>query len=307
MTGTAHPEQSIRDTPDGAAISADAPLLLRSANDGKAAAVLHGVGLRFAAELQKHLRQMGAAKCTVAAKPVELVTSLGWEETSGDHLMWQFANNGRASTMALAMTPTQLRQLVDIFYGGTGAQVQSAKALSFAEDRFANRYGDELAKLLAFAWRDATQSASALSAKFVIGRNPLTDADSGVLIQPLTLAGSPFASATILLACHADCVSDGNTAGQADAAPSLPPIDRRWLEALHASLGNVTLPVSATLARPEISVGRMLTLSVGDIIPLQLPRQLPVLVAGRALASGTLGEVGGRIAINIETLRQRTL
>lgn len=303
MTATTHLDET---GADGAALAAEGPLLLRSANDGKAAAVLHGVGLRFAAELQKHLRQMGAAQCSVSAKPVELVTSLRWEEVSADQLMWQFAHTGRASTMALAIAPAQLRQLVDIFYGGNGTLVQAGKTLSFAEDRFANRYGDELAKMLAFAWRDASQSAAPLGARFVGARNPLTsDADSGVLIQPLTLAGSPFANATILLACHSDCVADGSAATKADATPPMSAVDRRWLEALHDSLGNVTLPVSSVLARPEISVGRMLSLAVGDIIPLKLPRQVPVLVGGRVLASGTLGEVGGRVAINIETLRQR--
>jgi flagellar motor switch protein FliM len=299
---------SLASAADASAPSADGPLLLRNANDGKAAAMLHGIGLRFAAELQKHLRQMGAGQCHVSAKPIDVVTSFGWAEAADDHFLWQFSHSGRASPMALAMTPGLLRQLVDIFYGGTGARVEMSKELSFAENRFAARYGDELAKLLAFAWRDAAQVASPLEARFTTARNPLAaDGDGGVLVQPLALSGAPFGNATLLLACHADCMTDGAATSNAPLAPSLPPIDKRWLHALHASLGSVSLPVTSVLARPEISVGRMLTLAVGDIIPLTLPRQVPVLVGGRTVASGTLGEVDGRVAINIETLRQRNL
>ena len=293
---------------DALAPSADGPLLLRNANDGKAAAMLHGIGLRFAAELQKHVRQMGAPQCHVSAKPIDVVTSFGWAEAADDHFLWQFSHSGRSSPMALAMTPALLRQLVDIFYGGTGARVQMSKELSFAEDRFAARYGDELAILLAFAWRDAAQLASPLAVQFAAARNPLaSNGDSGVLVQPLALSGAPFGNATLLLACHADCMTDGVAASDAPPVPTLPPVDRRWLHALHAALGNVPLPVSSVLARPEISVGRMLTLAVGDIIPLTLPRQVPVLVGGRTVATGTLGEVDGRVAINVETLRQRKL
>lgn len=305
MNASAPPIASAADAP---AAFADGPLLLRSANDGKAAAMLHGIGLRLAVELQKHVRQMGAAQCNISAKPVDVVTSLGWAEAADDNFLWQFAHSGRSSPMALAMVPSLLRQLVDIFYGGTGARVQMSKELSFAEDRFANRYGDELAKLLAFAWRDAAQLASPLAARFMAARNPLaSDGDSGVLVQPLVISGAPFGNTTLLLACHADCMTDGVTTNDAPPASSLPPVDRRWLHALHAALGNVPLPVSSVLARPEISVGRMLTLAVGDIIPLTLPRQVPVLVGGRTVATGTLGEVDGRVAINIENLRQRNL
>lgn len=291
---------------DASVPSVDGPLLLRSANDGKAAALLQGIGLRLAADLQKHLRQMGAAQCNVSAKPVDAMTSLGWGEAAGGHLLWKFSHVGRSSPMALAMVPALLGQLVDIFYGGTGARVQMNKELSFAEDRFAHRYGEELAKLLAFAWRDAAQTAAPLTSQFLVARNPLaSDGDSGVLVQQLVLSGAPFGNATLLLACHSDCMTDGTGTSENASEPASPPMDWRWLNALHHALGNVSLPVSSVLARPEISVGRMLTLSVGDIIPFTLPRQVPVVVAGRTLATGTLGEVDGRVAINIETLGQR--
>lgn len=285
---------------------ADGPLLLRSANDGKATAMLRGIGLRFAGELQKQIRQMGATQCHVSAKTVDVITSHGWSDTAEDQMLWQFSHTGRSSPMALGMPPALLRQLVDIFYGGTGARVQMGKELSVAEDRFANRYGDELAKLLAFAWRDAAQVASPLNVRFTAARNPLAaDGDGGVLVQPLALSGAPFGNVTLLLACHADGLTDNAAPSEMESAPPMQPIDRRWLHALHAALGNVQLPVSSVLARPEISVGRMLTLAVGDIIPVTLPRQVPVLVAGRTLATGTLGEVDGRVAVNIETLPQK--
>ena len=64
------------------------------------------------------------------------------------------------------------------------------------------------------------------------------------------------------------------------------------------------MPVRSVLARPEISLVKLLALEVGDIIPLTMPRHVPVTVAGRSFAFGSIGEANGNAAIMIDHIEK---
>ena len=64
-----------------------------------------------------------------------------------------------------------------------------------------------------------------------------------------------------------------------------------WLQRLSTSKDTVTLQ-------------RLLTLAVGDIIQVPMPRQIPVTIGGRLFAQGSVGEANGRTAIKIESIQQ---
>ena len=70
------------------------------------------------------------------------------------------------------------------------------------------------------------------------------------------------------------------------------------------ALRDVRLPVRSVLARPEISLVKLLSLEVGDIISLTIPRNVPVTVAGRNFAYGSIGEANGNAAIMIERIEE---
>lgn len=284
------------------------PLLLRGTNDSEAAAMLHGVAVRLAGELQKQLRQMGAVHACVAAQPVQAVSSRSWTEMAGGHSFWQVKPTTKAGKLALAVPRATLLQLVDIFYGGNGSRVAEREALSIAEKRFAVRYGDELAVLFAFAFRDTSQLAASFVANFRDGNDPLAEAVNGpLLVQDFAVTGAPLAGAVLRLACNIDSVVALTGASMELPVEPASEIDPSWMTALHRSLGNVTLPVTSILARPEISLVRMLSLQVGDIIPLNMPHQVPLTVAGNNVAYGTLGEVNGRVAISIAQIKKGNL
>ena len=73
---------------------------------------------------------------------------------------------------------------------------------------------------------------------------------------------------------------------------------------MNKALRDVRLPVRSVLARPEISLVKLLSLEVGDIIPLTMPRHVPVTVAGRSFAVGSIGEANGNAAIMIEQIEK---
>ena len=54
----------------------------------------------------------------------------------------------------------------------------------------------------------------------------------------------------------------------------------------------------------HIQLAMELTLQPGDIIPVCLPNLVPVTVAGRVFARGSVGESNGRTAIKIERIEE---
>jgi flagellar motor switch protein FliM len=80
------------------------------------------------------------------------------------------------------------------------------------------------------------------------------------------------------------------------------PIDHEWRSRMAAALDHVRLPVRSVLARPELTVRQLMQLKVGDVIPINLPPRVPLLVAQRPVAEGTIGEHDGRAALMIESM-----
>ena len=62
---------------------------------------------------------------------------------------------------------------------------------------------------------------------------------------------------------------------------------------------SLPLPVSAVLVDMRLDFARVAALAPGDIIPVAIARAVPLRVAGRTIATGTVGEVEDRIAIQI--------
>ena len=73
-------------------------------------------------------------------------------------------------------------------------------------------------------------------------------------------------------------------------------------DALIDAVMQVHLPVRSIFARPQVPLAKLLSLRAGDVIPVCLPDFLPVTVAGRQFAHGTVGEAGGRAAIKINSI-----
>jgi flagellar motor switch protein FliM len=78
-----------------------------------------------------------------------------------------------------------------------------------------------------------------------------------------------------------------------------------WRERMGSALGEVRLQARSVLARPTLSVSELLRLQPGDVIPISLPAMVPLLVSGRQVALGKIGEHDGRAALQIEKIEGR--
>ncbi|HZX79490.1 MAG TPA: flagellar motor switch protein FliM [Lysobacter sp.] len=80
--------------------------------------------------------------------------------------------------------------------------------------------------------------------------------------------------------------------------------DENWTRALRTQLQDAEVEVSSCLAQRQISLRTLSRMKVGDIIPIELPRQLSVEVEGTPLFNGEFGTHNGKNAIKITQVNQ---
>ncbi|WP_332817015.1 flagellar motor switch protein FliM [Sphingopyxis sp.] len=307
MTTSAKSVKAVKAPAAPTAQSADtkASLLLRKAEGGYAFPALDSVANQFARSLRDLVRALGAPAIQVERAGAEQMSFADWSASAAPAIFWRYHAPPLKGPVLLAAARPLILQLVDIFYGGKGALAAEREELTDAEERFAARLGRDMGLQLAAAWRDKLAMEPELDcvttdpAKLAAVR-----ADDELFVQRFILRGAPFEGRTIV--CAYPLASLRGIAGaeavlETQAANDSDPL---WSGALNKALRDVRLPVRSVLARPEISLVKLLALAVGDIIPLTMPRHVPVTVAGRSFAVGSIGEANGNAAIMIEHIEK---
>ncbi len=284
---------------------AKASLLLRKAEDGYAFPALDGVANQFARSLRDLIRALGAPTVQVERGAAERVRFADWCRDAAPAIFWRYHAPPLKGPMLLAASRPLLLQLVDIFYGGKGALAGEREELTDAEDRFAARLGRDIGQQLAVAWSETLAIEPQLDcvtcdpAKLQAVR-----AEDELLVQRFTLRGGALDGKTVLCAYPLAALRGIGGGEPAPAAAEAPAGDPAWTATLSSALRGVRLPVRSVLARPEISLPKLLALEVGDIIPLTIPRHVPITVAGRNFATGSIGEANGNAAILIDCIER---
>lgn len=75
--------------------------------------------------------------------------------------------------------------------------------------------------------------------------------------------------------------------------------DENWVQALRNQLFDAELEFSSTLAEMHMSLRDLMQLKAGDIIPVELPPQVPLRVQGVPLFKGEFGVSNGQRAVKI--------
>ncbi|MCW0200192.1 flagellar motor switch protein FliM [Sphingopyxis sp.] len=285
------------------AADAKASLLLRKTEGSYAFPVLDSVGNQFARSLRDLIRALGAPTVQVEREAAVQMRFTDWCQAVSPGLFWRYHAPPLKGPVLLATARPLLLQLVDIFYGGKGQLAGEREELTDAEERFAARLGRDMGQQLAAAWKMGIEPeldcVTSDPAKLAAVRG-----DDELLVQRFTLRGGVFEGRTILCAYPQAALRGIAVAEPVPEMRDGPAIDPAWTATLNRALKTVRVPVRSVLARPEISLVKLLSLEVGDIIPLTIPRNVPVTVAGRSFASGSIGESNGNAAILIETVEK---
>ena len=204
----------------------------------------------------------------------------------------------------LVMDGRLLLRLLDLFFGGAGTvPAELPPEFSPAAEALAARLATSLAQPLAAAWEPVTALAftpGKLEAIHSLAAD--LDADDPVVATRFGIAAGeakpelidllyPLAS----LKPHAPSLTA--KVARAAAAP-----DPAWRQALTRAAMSVRFPVRSVLAEAELPLSTLMTLKVGDVIPICFGTQVPVMVGVDALATGTVGVSNGHAAVKLDRM-----
>lgn len=212
--------------------------------------------------------------------------------------------NGHAM---IAMEAGLVLSMVDLFFGGTGAAPQTTPSeFTIAEDAIIRRAVAGIVEVLNRTWVELAEVSfhphaaennrrmlSHLDGEdpVIVCRFELTMPDGRTspvdLVYPV-VALKPLASVL--------CAKV-----QSKRADS---VDPAWRSGLTRAVMNVPIAVRSVLAEPTVKLSQLMALQPGDIIPIELGPDIPLLVTGARFAHGTVGQANGRAAVRIDRLER---
>lgn len=264
------------------------------------------VGERFARGLTDLFAGIGLGSAMARRGQTHMISLADWEASaSAKSANFRFQLKPIKGSMLFCMPSSLIMQLVDIFYGGDGLVDSEDREFSSAEQRFLNRIGEQCLPLLTAAWKDMLGINPALqSVDLGASRLPRSKDNDPIAVQTLTLSGDGIGAVEIKCIFPLSALRPIAALRQPIDADITPVIDAVWRDRMEETVMQVRLPVRSVFARPELPLQKLLTLCVGDIIPVPMPRQIPVTIGGRLFAHGSVGEANGRTAIKIESIQQ---
>ena len=254
---------------------------------------------------------LGDALCEFMSGPqrgeatVQAVTEARYSDWSMSQpafsLLMPFELNKDAGEIVVHVPGQLISQILDLQYGGAG-DVPPRNSFTTSETRLVARLGTALLPVI----NRAMQGIIAEPAKPlpVVTDLPAFDLpqyrDSIVLAKVGIdwIAPSPTIITCFIGYAHAKKIG----MRFADANPTQMPAEPQWRAKINTAALGVALPARAVLTQADFPASKLLGLRAGDILPVLLPTDVPLFVAGRRFARGSIGESNGRTALKIENM-----
>jgi flagellar motor switch protein FliM len=75
--------------------------------------------------------------------------------------------------------------------------------------------------------------------------------------------------------------------------------DVTWREKMERAILDIPLSITALLGEPALSMGQLIRLKEGDVVPVQINEGVEVRVEDNAMFVAEMGEVAGQVAVNL--------
>jgi len=208
--------------------------------------------------------------------------------------------------VALRMNPEMIAGLVDCFYGGTGTRpAPKRREFTPTEDRLIGRLADGVIENLVDAWSETLAMEAVLTAREAsLAHAGIAQADEPMLVQRFELGIGTGVKWPIDILIPVAALRSVEPLFENKVHDEARIVDPVWQTRLGRRLGDVSLPARTVLARPNLTLAELMQLKEGDVIPVTIGRNLPLIVGNRVVAHGTVGEQNGRAAFMIEKLAQ---
>ena len=268
------------------------------------------LGERMVRKLKDVIEPFARVKPKIETEPSAIRNFADWQAEQDEFTSLSlYSFRPMHGAILLRVEPEFVSRLVDAFYGGTGAAPRRrAREFTPTEETMVARLGEAVVGALAEVWAEIVPVRPQLRSRETnVGFAGLAKGDEAVAVTRFEIAPwTGYATAVEILYPVAGLRSI-EPALIASAADDGTARSSEWRTRLGAALGEVRINARTVLARPELSLSELMQLQPGDVIPVSLPKSVPLIVAGRRVAVGTVGEHDGKAALRIERMEQRRL
>lgn len=267
---------------------------------------LEKIGEKLARKLRSILEGYATVRPIVKAKPVDQTMFMMWDACVPAFVslsLYRFHPVKGPVTLRLDAGLVSL--LVDRFYGGTGPRRDVEKReFTPTESRLIVRVTGEIIEALIDCWSDLTHVEAALIGRETgVAHAEIMKADDECVVQSFEIdLGEKDKRHIDLVYPFAGLLGIELSQGPRLIHEEARPVDPAWRERLARRMDHVRLPARSVLARPNLKVTELVALKPGDVIPIHIARQLPLIIGDRVFAHGSIGEQDGRAAFMIEKL-----
>jgi flagellar motor switch protein FliM len=265
---------------------------------------------RLVRRLRDVIEPFARVKPKVSTEPCMIRGFAEWQAEQAEFTSLSlYAFRPMKGAILLRIDPEFVSRLVDAFYGGSGAQApRPAREFTATEESLLGRLCEALIGALAEGWSEIIPVHPQLRARETnAGFAGLAKADEMVALARFTIAPWAGHSTVIEIVYPVAGLRSIEPELAAKSHDDVTAKTGEWRERLGSAVGEVRIEARTVLARPELSLAELMQLQAGDIIPVSLSKHVPLIVAGRRIALGTVGEHDGRAALKIEKMEQRRL
>jgi len=262
----------------------------------------------FARQFRGHLGELIKRDVQVTFEGVQPVKCLDYLSQQPSPACLDIARARPLPGQVLVAVDTSLLYLmVDAFYGGAGRPVarDPERGLTPTEARFARLVVKQVADDLVVAW----QPVAALEFEFVKQERNAHFVDIAAPADTLLVnrfrveMGTGGGAVDFVL--PAASVEPLRETLASNASVRQAPGGRPWADDLARLLPGAQVEVRAVLAEAQISLGELVRLRPGDVIPIEAPREALLLAGDVPLYTARFGVSRGRNAVTVSGLAPR--
>lgn len=242
----------------------------------------------------------GPAQLTASAGPAIKSRFSEWYPTqSAFGVLLPFELGKDADDIVIFIPGPLVSQALDLHYGGAGG-APVREAFTPSELRFLSRLAVSLVPHLDVANADAApHPARPLEMQCDVHSFNWPRYRDSIVVADIQIAGPAIGPATI--SCFIGYARAKKIALRlAGSNPTQLPPQPEWQAKMRSAAQRVPIPARAVLTQADFPLSRLLALRAGDILPVMLPAEVPLYVAGRRFAHGSIGESNGRNALKID-------
>jgi flagellar motor switch protein FliM len=195
-------------------------------------------------------------------------------------------------------------EMLDRFFGGDGAvHEQSPAEFTPAGETLVARIAQALAPALDAAWEPvAPIRFRPMPAAMGCHAAPEIEAGEAMIVTRFGLATDEQKPVHLDILYPVAALKPHGPSLTAKVQGKRAEVEPEWRTGLTRAAMGVGFPVHSVLAEPVIPLGILIDLKVGDVIPIEFGRDVPVVIAGQRLARGQVGTSNGRAAVKLTAI-----